>query len=347
MTNTNTNTTKIVEQFLSLVPQFNQLAPEEIAEIAPNLKPLRFGVGKVMIMREKMQGQVAIISEGEVRLLGYDPRTKMPTTLDKLKPGQMIGWVNLARGMPCETAMASTEVVCLALDNEYFIALLDKYPQLAEEYRLRPAKVEIFDLLGVQLEKQAQGDWELAELANKVADVAQVHYLAPGEHPLNGETTRPLRDPSLVWLVSGGSVNEFSTGDRLELTRDLQTVTVGANQPARLISIPRAYWFDEDAEDDAGFAAFDEFLQDDKDIVPRLDLGEGDFDDAEGLGEGYAFQPEEEVVETAKKDYPYVRGKTTLEAGVACFQMLSKYFGMPFRKEVIKRVLKEQLERFA
>ena len=344
MTNTNTNTTKIVEQFLSLVPQFNQLSPEAIAEIAPNLKPLRFGVGKVMIMREKMQGQIAIISEGEVRLLGYDPRTKMPTTLDKLRPGQIIGWVNLARGLPCETAMASTEVVCLALDNEYFIKLLDKYPELAAEYRLKPAKVELFDLLGVQLEKQAQGDWELAELANKVADVARVYYLTPGEHQLNGETTKPLRDPSLVWLVSGGSVNEFSVGDRLELTRDLQTITVGANQSARLISIPKAYWFDEEAEDDSGFAAFDEFL-DDSNLVPRLDLGEGDFDDAEGLGEGYAFESEEEIVETGKKDYPFYRGKTTLESGVACFQMLSKYFGMPFRKEVIKRVLKEQLER--
>ncbi|MEL6909123.1 MAG: peptidase domain-containing ABC transporter [Cyanobacteria bacterium J06643_13] len=344
-TNINTNTTKIVEQFLSLVPQFNQLPAEAIAEIAPNLKPLRFGVGKVMIMREKMQGQVAIISEGEVRLLGYDPRTKMPTTLDKLKPGQIIGWVNLARGMPCETAMASTEVVCLALDNEYFLKLLDQYPQLAEEYKLKPAKVEVFDLLGVQLEKQAQGDWELAELANKVADVAQVHYLAPGEHRLNGESTKPLRDPSLVWLVSGGSVNEFTVGDRLELTRDRQTVTVGGNQPARLISIPRAYWFDEGAEDDSGFAAFDEFLQDDASLVPSLDFNQEDFDDAEGLGEGYTFQADEEVAETEKKEYPFFRGKTTLEVGVACFQMLSKHFGMPFRKEVIKRVLKEQLER--
>ncbi|MEO1691222.1 MAG: peptidase domain-containing ABC transporter [Cyanobacteria bacterium J06629_2] len=344
-TNINTNTTKIVEQFLSLVPQFNQLPAEAIAEIAPNLKPLRFGVGKVMIMREKMQGQVAIISEGEVRLLGYDPRTKMPTTLDKLKPGQIIGWVNLARGMPCETAMASTEVVCLALDNEYFLKLLDQYPQLAEEYKLKPAKVEVFDLLGVQLEKQAQGDWELAELANKVADVAQVHYLASGEHRLNGESTKPLRDPSLVWLVSGGSVNEFTVGDRLELTRDRQTVTVGGNQPARLISIPRAYWFDEGAEDDSGFAAFDEFLQDDASLVPSLDFNQEDFDDAEGLGEGYTFQADEEVAETEKKEYPFFRGKTTLEVGVACFQMLSKHFGMPFRKEVIKRVLKEQLER--
>jgi HlyB family type I secretion system ABC transporter len=344
-TNTNTNTTKIVEQFLSLVPQFNQLSPQAIAEIAPNLKPLRFGVGKVMIMREKMQGQVAIISEGEVRLLGYDPRTKMPTTLDKLKPGQIIGWVNLARGMPCETAMASTEVVCLALDNEYFLKLLDQYPQLAEEYKLKPAKVEIFDLLGIQLEKQAQGDWELAELANKIAEVARVHYLPPGEHPLNEEIAKPLRDPSLVWLVSGGSVNEFTVGDRLELTRDIQTVKVTGSQPARLISIPKTYWFEEGQKEDAELNVFDELLQDDLNIVPRLDLGDGDFDDAEGLGEGYAFQAEEEVSETEKKDYPFYRGKTTLEVGVACFQMLSKHFGMPFRKEVIKRVLKEQLER--
>jgi HlyB family type I secretion system ABC transporter len=344
-TNINTNTTKIVEQFLSLVPQFNQLSPQAIAEIAPNLKPLRFGVGKVMIMREKMQGQVAIISEGEVRLLGYDPRTKMPTTLDKLKPGQIIGWVNLARGMPCETAMASTEVVCLALDNEYFLKLLDQYPQLAEEYKLKPAKVEIFDLLGVQLEKQAQGDWELAELANKIAEVAQVHYLPPGEHPLNEGIAKPLRDPSLIWLVSGGSVNEFTVGDRLELTRDIQEVKVTGSQPARLISIPKTYWFEDGQEEDTELNVFDELLQDDLSIIAPLGLQESDFDDAEGLGEGYAFQGEEEVLETEKKDYPFYRGKTTLEVGVACFQMLSKFFGMPFRKEVIKRVLKEQLER--
>ena len=342
---TNTNTIKIVEQFLSLVPQFNQLSPEAIAEIAPNLKPLRFGVGKVMIMREKMQGQVAIISEGEVRLLGYDPRTRMPTTLDKLKAGQIIGWVNLARGLPCETAMASTEVVCLALDNEYFLKLIERYPQLAEEYKFKPAKVEIFDLLGVQLEKQAQGDWELTELATKIADVAQVYYLPPGEHQLNEPIAKPLRDPGLVWLVSGGTVDEFSPGDRLELTRDRQTISVLGNQPVRLISIPKAYWFDESSESESGFDAFNEFLQDDAKIVPRLNLGEGEFDDSDDLGESYVFQAEEEVVETGTKEYPFIKGKTTLEVGLACFQMLSKYFNMPFRKEVIKRVLREQLER--
>ncbi|WP_019509055.1 peptidase domain-containing ABC transporter [Pleurocapsa sp. PCC 7319] len=344
---TNTNTTKIVEQFLSLVPQFNQLAPEVIAKLAPKLKPLRFGVGKVMIMREKMQGQIAIISEGEVRLLGYDPRTKMPTTLDKLKPGKIIGWVNLARGLPCETAMASTEVVCLALDNQDFLDLIEQYPQLAAEYKFKPAKVEVFDLLGIQLEQKAQGDWELEELADKITEVSQVHYLPPGEHLLNGEIAKPLTDPSLVWLVSGGgAIKEFPVGSRIELTRDRQAITVNGSQPARLISIPQEHWFDGQAEPTTAFVEpLGQSSNDSTEIISRLDFDETDFDDSEGLGEGYTFQDEEEPIALEQKNYPFVAGKTTLDAGVACFQMLSKYFGMPFRKEVIKRVLKEQLER--
>ena len=111
-----------------------------------------------------------------------------------------------------------------------------------------------------------------------------------------------------------------------------------------MISIPKSYWFDDSEKEDKA-DPFDKFIQDSTDIVPRLDLNEEDFDDSQGLGEGYTFEGEEEILETERKDYPFVRGKTPLEVGVACFQMLSKYFGMPFRKEVIKRVFKEQLER--
>ena len=54
--------------------------------------------------------------------------------------------------------MASTEVVCLALDNEYFIKLLDKYPELAGEYRLKPAKVEVFRSVGGSVRKAGSGE---------------------------------------------------------------------------------------------------------------------------------------------------------------------------------------------
>ena len=238
-------TIKIIEQFLSLVPQFNQLPPETIANLAQQLRPLRYRMGQVMVMREKMQGQVAILCEGQARMLGYDPRTKMPTTLELIKPGQIIGWVNLARGIPCETAMASTEVVCLTLSNQDFANLLEQYPQLKRSFSNKPSLVEIFDLLGIQIEREAQGDLELKELAIAAAKEAEVYFLPPGEHLLHTELTMPLLEPERIWLVSGGGAIEgFAVGDRLEFTKEHQSITVEGSRPARLVSIPRQLWFD-------------------------------------------------------------------------------------------------------
>ncbi len=136
-------TITVIEQFLALIPQFNQLPPEEITSLSKKLKPLRYRMGQVMVMREKMQGQVAIICEGQARMLGYDPRTKMPITLELVKSGQIIGWINIARGIPCETAMASTEVVCLTLSNQEFYNLLERYPNLKQEFANKPSLVEL------------------------------------------------------------------------------------------------------------------------------------------------------------------------------------------------------------
>lgn len=339
----NTGTTKLVEQFLTLVPQFNKLPPNEISSLANKLQPLRFAVGKVMVMREKMQGQVAIISEGEVRVLGYDPRTKMPTTLDKLSPGEIIGWVNVARGVPCETAMASTEVVCLALDNSEFKRLVDTYPFLRKEFQEKPANVEIFDLFGIQLEKEAQGDWKLKDLTLEAAKDASVYYLPPGKHPINSDLFDPLDDPKRVWLVSGGGeIEDFPIGSTLQFTKDRQFLTV-KDEPARLVSVLRSKWFNQETPAPLIASSTATSQDADKIVAPEhwQDIPESE--------EPLPTLPETEIAVTSVtknvKDYPFVAGQTNLEVGVACFQMLSKHFGMPFRREVIQRVIREQLER--
>ena len=337
----NTGTTKLVEQFLTLVPQFNQLPPDEITSLANKLQPLRFGVGKVMVMREKMQGQVAIISEGEVRVLGYDPRTKMPTTLDKLSPGEIIGWVNVARGVPCETAMASTEVVCLAMDNSEFKRLVDTYPFLRKEFKEKPANVEIFDLFGIQLEKEAQGDWKLKDLTLEAAKDAEVYYLPPGKHPINSNLFDPLDDPKRVWLVSGGGeIEDFPVGSPLQFTKDRQFLTVN-EEPARLVSVLRSKWFTQNAPAPLTTTSTASF----QDTLVTTDQWQNIPESEEPLPTLTETDIEVATVTKNAKDYPFVAGQTNLEVGVACFQMLSKYFGMPFRKEVIQRVIREQLER--
>ncbi|MBE9170452.1 peptidase domain-containing ABC transporter [Pleurocapsales cyanobacterium LEGE 06147] len=345
-------TTTIIEQFLALVPQFNQLSPEAIADLAKKLKPLRYRMGQVIVMREKMQGQVAIICEGQARLLGYDPRTKMPLTLGLLKPGEIIGWVNLARGVPCETAMASTEVVCLAINNQDFLDLLKTYPQLKEQFRDRAALLELFELFGVQLENEAQGEWDLKELAEQAAEEAEVYYLPPGEHQFNTELTAPLEDSNRVWLVSGGGqIENFPVGSVLDLAKYQQTLSESEEDdslkvkdtPARLVSVPRRNWID---------TREDERSKNEQLLVSKTYTTNSLFDEKFKEEIEYASSELLEApsyVEEAESDsqpnYPFFAGRTPLDVGVACFQMLSKYFNMPFRKEVIRRVLSEQIQR--
>ncbi|GAB4227465.1 MAG: hypothetical protein Kow0049_07650 [Stanieria sp.] len=343
-------TTTIIEQFLSLVPQFNELPQGAIASLANKLKPLRYRMGQVMIMREKMQGQVLIISEGQARLLGYDPRTKMPTTLELLKPGQMIGWVNLARGIPCETAMASTEVVCLTLSNQDFLEILEQYPQLKQEFRNKSALVEVFELLGNQLEQQAQGDLDLKSLAQEIAPETQIYELPPGEHPLKSEITAPLADPNLIWLVSSGVIEDFPVGKRLEFTKDRQAIKITGTKPARLLGIPTYKWFTNQHDQSTGLLSVrtsDTNVRDEQSRVDDPNKEEIPYAEAELLEDSEItdYYTSESDRATESKTYPFYSGKTPLDVGVACFQMLSRYFKMPFRKEVIRRVLGEQIQR--
>ncbi|MGL5804121.1 MAG: cyclic nucleotide-binding domain-containing protein, partial [Xenococcaceae cyanobacterium] len=340
-------TTTIIEQFLSLVPLFNQLPPDAISDLTEKIQPLRYRMGQVMLMREKMQSHVSILCEGQARLLGYDPRTKMPITLKLINPGEIIGWVNLVRGVACETIMASTEVVCLTLSNEDFLELLEKYPQLKQEFKDKLSVVEVFELVGSQVEKQARADLNLKDVTLKCLNEGELHYLPPGKHKLGTALTHSLEDRERLWLVSGGSIADFPIGSRLRFEEDIQYLEVQGEKPARLVGFTMSKWLEDSTTTTRGLysseADLDSQLQELGDREPlRLEnVPYAKADDILNSGSITTSKKEKE----SRKDYPFIHGRTPLEAGVACFQMLSKYYKMPFRKEVIQRVLSEQLQR--
>jgi ATP-binding cassette, subfamily B, bacterial HlyB/CyaB len=340
-------TTTIIEQFLSLVPLFNQLPPEAISDLTEKIQPLRYRMGQVMLMREKMQSHVSILCEGQARLLGYDPRTKMPITLKLINPGEIIGWVNLVRGVACETIMASTEVVCLTLSNEDFLELLEKYPQLKQEFQDKLSVVEVFELVGSQVEKQAQADLNLKDVTLKCLDEGELYYLPPGKNKLGTALTHTLEDKERLWLVSGGSIADFPIGSRLRFDEDIQYLEVQGEKPARLVGFTMSQWLEDSTTATNGrYSAEADLDSQQQEIGDRkpLDLENIPYAKADDTLKSDSLTTTKKEKES-RKDYPFIHGRTPLEAGVACFQMLSKYYKMPFRKEVIQRVLSEQLQR--
>lgn len=321
-----------VQEFLATVDPFNQLAPDSLALITEQFQLLRYRIGQAVLVRDRLPNQVSILYQGQIRLLGYDPRTQKPITLTLLQPGAIIGWIGLVRGIACETAIASRESICLTISATEFLELLEREPQLTETFRNRCSLIELYDLLGTELHRQANGSADLKALALKAESRAVVCNLPPGRTPTN------QLEPDRIWLVSGGgSISNFPVGSRLNVnsrtSMGLGYLEVSGERTARVIGLPETIT-DDLEQDELSF-------NDDAPVSEAIDSDIPYAPDRPPEPDPSLTMP----VQQAPQKYPFIRGKGELDVAMACLQMLCQYFNMPFRRDVVRRVLVNQMER--
>ncbi len=315
-----TYTTVAIQDFLAETSPFDQLSSTVRGQLSEKLQPLRYRMGQAILVRETMPTNVFILYEGQARLLGYPPHAQAPVTLQLLKPGEVLGWASLVRGVPCETAIASTETLCLTLTAADFFALLELEPLVWAAFHNHCSKIEVFDLLGTELERRAYGAYDLLELTLKECERAVVLNLPPGK------TSVHQLDPNCVWLLSGGASTNFAVGSRLNPVGEAGSqayIKVEGSGEARIVGFPEPTRFLPDS-------------------TPIL---------AEPAGIPYEEipyaperPPQAETSEHRSVKYPYVRGRGPIDAAMACFQMLSQHLGLPFRRDVLRRSLANSVD---
>lgn len=310
-----TSTTAAIHDFLATTPPFDRLPPTALAKVAANVQPLRYRMGQAIVMRETMPAQIAILYEGQARSLGYSPHSALPDTLQLLRPGSILGWASLMRGVPGETGIASIESVCLVLPVKDFRALLQSEPEFAHAFENQVDPTELFDLLALEVQRHAIGEVDLKALTLQLIPAAKVLTLPHGKTPLN------QLDPNLLWFLSGGTTN-WTIGSRLD---DPQAILTIDSPSARLIGIPNGAIRHQ---------------------PPALDQQETS--EQKPLDGEIPFAPErppaleDEEPPTRKVKYPHVHGKGAVDSSLACFQMVSQLWKMPFRRDVMRRALIHQ-----
>ncbi|MBE9166120.1 peptidase domain-containing ABC transporter [Pleurocapsales cyanobacterium LEGE 06147] len=325
-----TYTTSSIQEFLAGVPLLNQLPTDTVAELAERLQPLRYRLGEIILMRERIPTHLVILYRGQARLLGYDPRTKKQVTLQKLEPGAILGWVSLVRGVYSETVLASTEVEGLALPATEFFTLLDKHPTLAAVFQECCAPIEIFDLLGAELERRADGAAPLKKLALQAWREAVVYHFPP--------TDAGKLDPNRIWFVSGGSVPNLPVGSRLSWESEGLTLKKLGSDSVRLVGLPKSI-----------LSGSITTLGKQDDDLPSGTSARSEIPYArEYLPSPQFLIPARQGQHRSQK-YPYIRGRGPLKGTLACFEMLSQALGVSFHREVIRRVLvnQQQTGRFS
>ncbi len=315
--------TTTIQEFLARISPFDQLSSTALYKLSTHCQLLRYRMGQAIVMREKMPAQVSILYEGQARLLGYEPRQQAPITLKLLQPGEILGWVSLVRGVACETAIASTETICVTINAPEFYTLMEEEPTLATAFWSRCGLVEVFDLLSAELARRADGQANLKELSLKAWSCAIILNLA------RGKKIHDQLDINRVWFVSGGAHSSQPIGTCLngEAATTLQVIGSGMT---RLVGIPS------------------EILS-----SSPLNLLSPSSTTTSDVGD-IPYAPENPLEASGnyagknqanKRHYPFIRGTGPVDATLACFQMLSGHLSMPFRRDTIRRVIVSQYSR--
>ena len=319
-----------IQDFLAQTPPFDRLSGDALTALVAKCQLLGYRTGQPLFEREKMPTQVAIIYQGQARLLGFDQRSQRHVSLRLAQPQEILGWAGLVRGVPCETAIASTEVVAIVLPAEDFLNVLEKQPKFGEAFRKHSSLSEVFELLSLELQRQADGTSNLKELTLHAWQDATVVNV-PNGNKKTQDLAKEL-DADRIWLVSSGVLGEFPTGSRFSAENAAKSLKVEGPAGARLVG------FREPPES-----------------PPEKDPPHGETDPPVSVVKppGHKFReiepappvpPDPGIVSPDTAKYPVFRAKGQIDAPLACFQMLSKYFGIKFRRDIIRKVLENQLK---
>jgi ATP-binding cassette subfamily B protein len=312
-------------EFISNLEGFNKLSSQEINQlISPQiLEPLRYRFGQKIISKEQLPERIVIVYQGNVRLLGYDPQTQLPITLKLLEPGAVIGEIGWLRQIACETAIASTEAICLTWKAQDYLQFFSQNSAFAQARENQSHLIEVFDVLSSQIAQQPFANLNLKQITQQALLESKVDYLSPGKTPL-----REL-DHSRIWFISSNnSLIGLTPGFRLEN----EIIEIKGNQPVRVVGI-----------DPSNLSLLNSFPTE-SEIIDNVE-------DSTAVSQiPYAEETEAPPPQTSKdipknQNYPFFRGKGELDGSLACFQMLCKHLEIPFRKEVVRRILNDQLKR--
>jgi len=296
----------------------------EQADLAPRLKPLALRPGSRLHGFDELPPGILILVEGQLRLLGQDERGEA-FTLARLEPGAIGGWLALLRGVPGQVLSASVACRGWFLPAQTFLELFEKQRSF-QEFFADGGVAERYAVVSASTRPDLPRGLALRDWAQQA--VATPALSLGGQQPVV---------PDGNWLLSNDAAVDHAVGEQLSPGLVLERK---GRLPIRLLPLPQPWppgigAAKPDPKPEALVVNQGEVLEpewlDGSELVPQLHQMQALEDWYGRLGDDGSF--------------PQVEGQGPMDEPFACLRMLARSFDLPFRRDIIRRILEDQLQR--
>jgi subfamily B ATP-binding cassette protein HlyB/CyaB len=323
-----------LEQLLRCFPLLADLPAEILARLARQAQLVRVEQGQALCRAGQASTSVFFLVEGTARSVAFSPRLPSGVqTLQRLHPGAVLGLTGLDSGRCWETLMASTDLVLVAAPLEALREAINASDALGQRVHATVGPEELFGVLEAHFKDDPRPlSRTLVKATVELAKATLAHaWPGPNGHP-------PALDPDRLWLIADGGEAPGTAWDPLH------------SGPSRLLGIPQDRLAALlEPEGDASRRAPSGLQGDAARLEACWQQNRSDLDPRQLplAPTPPASGPEEDMDPDRRpaSAYPWVRGVGPLDSPIAAFRMLSDHLGLPFRRELLKRVFGDQVQR--
>ena len=296
---------------------------KKIDEIQEELKKLFlaksekvvFSIGQVFCDFNQMPSGILLINKGELRSIYKDKNSNI-STIERFKTDDIVGAEQILCGTNEVAIKASTYLEAKFILKDDFLNYLKSdhqkftYFSAISKYEYLKILIKLEDQLKIKNKDLIQN----LENFNKNKNI-KVNLFNPGKHS--------LKNKSKSMFISSNNIKNYNEGDFI---KDTELFEVMGGMPARMIDISKLSIF-------SGKKKLS-FESNPKQIVNNIRQDELS-NTRDALADMFGSIGEQD-------NFPNFNGTGNSQSVLACLRMLSRFFDLPFKKDILKRIIDDQ-----